>query len=74
MLTLAKSAYLDSQFGVEQRLPTVGCALENKFVYDDAARELKTMATQGLVEIVSEVVVQDGDDELITNLRFKRLR
>lgn len=74
MRTLARSVYLDSQYGVDQDLPRAGSALENRFVFDDVARELKAMATQGLVEIVGERTVHAGADELIEALRFKRLR
>ena len=35
-----------------QDLPRAGFTLENPFVYDAVARELKAMADQGLVEIV----------------------
>lgn len=74
MRTLAHSVYLDSQFGVEQELPRAGSALEHPLVFDDAARELKAMAAQGLVEIVGEHSAQSADAVLIDRLSFKRLR
>jgi hypothetical protein len=74
MRTLARSVYLDSQFGVEQELPHAGSALEHPLVFDDAARELKMMAEQGLIEIVGEHSAQRADEMLIDRLTFKRLR
>jgi hypothetical protein len=73
--TLAQSAYIESSFHVDSELPHAGSALENPFVYDDAARELKAMAAQGLVKIVAERC-DDGDaaGTLIRHLRFRRLR
>ena len=74
MQTLAHAAYLDSSFGAISELPHAGSPLENPFVYDDAARELKQLAARGLVEIVSERTRQVADEELIDHLSFKRLR
>lgn len=74
MRTLAQTVYLDSEHGVEQELPRVGSALEIPHVFDAAAKELKSMAAQGLVEIVSERQASRGEELLIEHLRFKRLR
>jgi hypothetical protein len=74
MPSLARAAYLDSSFGTTIDLPHADSTLENPFVYDDAARELKQFARQGLVEIVCERTVQHADEELIRHLSFKRLR
>jgi hypothetical protein len=74
MPTLAHAAYLDSSFGAISELPHAGSPLENPFVYDDAAREIKRLAERGLVEIVSEHTVQRIDEQLIDHLSFKRLR
>lgn len=74
MRTLAQSAYLDSCFGAEIDLPRAGSALENPFVFDAAARELKQYADRGLIEIVAEQTVRHADDALIGRLRFRRLR
>jgi hypothetical protein len=73
VLTLARSVYLDSEFGVPQDLPKAGSPLENPYVYDDAAKELKAMAEHGLVEILSERTAR-GSESLIDRLTFKRLR
>jgi hypothetical protein len=52
--TLAQSAYLDSIFGIDEELPRAGSALENPYVFDASARELKAMAAEGLLDIVEE--------------------
>lgn len=74
MRTLAQSLYAESCFGVENELPRAGSALENPYVYDSSARELKALAERGLVEVVSEQTRFVGNDALIERLRFKRLR
>ena len=74
MHTLARAEYLVSQFGVERELPRAGSWLENPYVFDDAARELKCMADQGLVEILVEHTAGQGSEALIDRLTFKRLR
>ncbi|MBL8318981.1 MAG: hypothetical protein JNJ42_11285 [Burkholderiaceae bacterium] len=74
MNTLAQTLYLDSAFGVALDVPNAGCSLENPFVYDAVARELKAMADRGLIEIVSEHHKPLGEDTLIDRLQFKRLR
>ena len=73
MGTLANSIYLDSEFGVEQELEHAGSSLENPFVYDAAARELKALAARGLVEIVGEHTTRHADEPLIDSLRFRRI-
>ena len=74
MRTLARSAYLDSSFGVATDLQHAGSALENPFVFDDAARELKQLADRGLIEIVAEQSMRHAGEQLIGRLSFKRLR
>jgi hypothetical protein len=74
MRTLAHATYLDSHFGVECELPHAGSALENPYVYDASARELKAMAERGLVEIVDERRRDHDDEALIQHLSFRRLR
>ena len=74
MRTLAQSAYLDSQFDAVNELQRVGSPLENPYVYDASAHELKAMARQGLVRIVDEHRGDDGLGGLIRRLTFQRLR
>lgn len=74
MRTLAQSAYLDSEFGMPQELSKVGSALENPFVYDSSAQELKVMAAEGLLEILDEHRTHDASGSLIDKLTFVRKR
>ena len=73
MNTLARSVYLESSFGIEHELPRAGSSLENPYVFDASARELKEMAAKGLVEIVAEHTTQLAGDVLIDRLRFRRV-
>jgi len=73
MQTLAQRVYLDSEFGSLSELPSVGSPLENPYVYDASAREIKAMASEGLVRIVDEHRCA-ADDRLISRLTFQRLR
>jgi hypothetical protein len=74
MGTLAENAYFDSEFGTLNELPNVGSPLENPYVYDASARELKAMASRGLVKIVQEQRRHEGPERLISRLTFERLR
>jgi len=74
MRTLAQSTYLDSECGTLSELPSVGTPLENPYVYDASARELKAMASEGLVKIVEERRHHEGLGGLISRLTFERLR
>jgi len=74
MLSLAQSLFLDSELRVEQELPRAGSALENPFVYDAVAREIKQMAQRGLVEIAQEHTLAHGGGLLIDSLRYRRVR
>lgn len=74
MRTLAQSAYLNSQFGMPEVLPKAGSALENPFVYDASAQELKIMATEGLLEILDEHRTHEASGSLIDKLTFMRKR
>jgi hypothetical protein len=74
MRTLAQSAYLESELGALSELPSVGTPLENPYVYDASARELKDMASRGLVKIVEERRLGEAPEGLISRLSFERLR
>lgn len=74
MATLARMAYLESELGVDNELARAGSALEHPLVYDDAAREFKRMAEDGLVEIIEERVMEQGGERLIGRLRFRRTK
>lgn len=72
MATLAEAVFIESGFGVECELPRHGCALENPYVFDASARELKALAERGEVDIVSENSILVGHEMLINQLRFRR--
>ena len=74
MSTYAQTLYLDSAFGVPCDLPKAGVSLENPYVFDAAAREIKHMADGGLVEIVHEHLSALAPEPLIDELTFVRLR
>ena len=74
MTTLARTLYLDSEFGAASDIPREGSALENAFVYDAVARELKDMAAAGLIEILAEQQRLVSNDKLIDKLQFRRIR
>ena len=74
MRSLVRSIYLDSQLGVPTDLDAAGTALENPYVYDSAARDLKAMADEGLVKIVHEQVRHGSPERLIGRISFARLR
>lgn len=73
MPTLAKKLYADSEFGMPIDLFPAGASLENPYVYDSSAQELKSMASHGLVSILEEQRTDDQEG-LIRHLRFMRLR
>jgi hypothetical protein len=72
--TFAQSEYWGSKLKVPRDLPHAGSTLENPYVFDATARELKQMASRGLVEILDEATIGAGQDTLISRLRFQRLR
>jgi hypothetical protein len=74
MSNLIHSIYTDSAFGVPTDLEGAGTPLENPYVYDSAARELKALADQGLVRIVDEHVRSGFVEPLISRISFERLR
>lgn len=74
MSNLVHNAYLDSSLGELTELRPAGTSLENPFVYDSAARELKAMADRGLVRIVDEQAHDADAGELISRISFVRVR
>ena len=74
MASLVQSIYLDSQPGEWTELEPAGTGLENPYVYDSAARELKSMAERGLVRIVREQQRHDAGSVLIDRIAFSRVR
>ena len=74
MQTLATSAYLEADVGAVSELRREGSSLENPYVYDSAAREIKALAERGLVAVVDEQIAGDPRMPLTTAIRFKKLR
>jgi hypothetical protein len=69
---LAFSLYLDSAVGIPTVVRAAGTTLENPWVYDSVARELKALAERGLLDIVSEK--RREGDALIGSIAFTRRR
>lgn len=74
MRSLLQSIYLASQPGELTELDPAGTGLENPYVYDSAARELKAMAAEGLVTIVREETRRAEGGDLIDRIAFERVR
>ena len=74
MRTLAQNVFLESEIGTLSELPSAGTSLENPYVYDASAKELKAMASQGLLKIVEERRGDPRSGALISRLTFERLR
>jgi len=74
MNSMVMTLYRESEFGVQTELNAAGTSLENPYVYDSAARELVSMADEGLVKILSEKVRSEASSSLIEHITFARLR
>lgn len=74
MRSLVHSIYIDSEFGVPKELEGAGTDLENPYVYDSAAREIKALADKGLVRIIDEQVRAGFSEPLIGCISFERVR
>jgi hypothetical protein len=74
MRTIAESVYRDADIGSTIALPKAGTRLENRYVFDASAREIKALAARGLVEIVSEHYAADHEGALITDMVFVKIR
>lgn len=74
MLSIAESLLAHTPLGTTFELPRAGTTLENPYVYDAAAREIKEHASRGRVEIIDEVVTPMGAEQIVSRLVFRRLR
>jgi hypothetical protein len=74
MRTIAERVYVDASSGATVALPKAGTRLENRYVFDASAREIKAMAEQGLVKIVSERRAAEDANALITDIVFVKIR
>ncbi len=66
--------YQEAIIGSTIALPKAGTRLENRYVFDAAAREVRAMAERGLVEIVTEHRTGVHESSLITEIVFVKLR
>jgi hypothetical protein len=74
MRSLAETIFSESSFDVECELPRAGSALENPYVYDAAAKDLKALAERGLIQVVSEQSRLVANESLIARFSFVRMR
>jgi hypothetical protein len=74
MHSIAERLYQEAIVGSTIALPKAGTRLENRYVFDAAAREVKAMAERGLVEIVTEHRIGVHESSLITEIVFVKLR
>jgi hypothetical protein len=74
MQTIAESVYRCADIGSTIALPKAGTRLENRYVFDSSAREIKAMAERGLVEIVTEHHAAGHEGALITDIVFVKIR
>jgi len=63
-----------SKVGVERRLERAGGALENPYVYDDVAKDLKSLVREGWLEVTAEEWVVRSGESLIDHITFVRKR
>src|SRR5207237_8245399 len=74
MRAFSRSLYLAADVGVPTPVEPAGTPLENPYVYDSVARELKAMEHEGLLRVVSESRCQSAAESLIERISFERLR
>lgn len=74
MQTYAETVYVNTTIGSTASLPSAGTGLENPYVFDAAARDIKVLAEKGLVRIVSEQRRTLNQSELISGLQFIKIR
>jgi hypothetical protein len=74
MRSLSTSIYLEADVGVATDVEPAGTPLENPYVYDSVARELKAMERDGLLRVVSERYRQGDAEAPIDRISFVRLR
>lgn len=69
---MAVHSLLDAPVGAPFELPRAGSSLENPFVYDAVARELRCEARRGRLAVVDCVSEGEGTDALIKRFVFVR--
>lgn len=73
MHSIAHTLHAFAPIGAVVELPSAGTWLENPYVYDAAARDIKALVAQGCTEIVDEKVEQRGGEPITVRLAFRRL-
>jgi hypothetical protein len=73
MTTIAERLFIEATAGAIVTLPKFGTRLENRYAFDSAAREIKTMAELGRVKIIDERHAFQHDSTLITDIAFIKL-
>ena len=73
MTTIALRLFRDAEVGTVIPLARAGSGLENPFVYDASARDLKQLEQQGRLRVVDERKAAASDGDLITYLAFTKL-
>jgi hypothetical protein len=71
---MSRRIYLAADVGIPTDVLPAGSSLENPYVYDSVARELKSMAEEGLLRVVSEECRPGDAGRLIERISFARLR
>lgn len=73
MNSLAIDLYMEARSGEPTALPRAGSSLEHPLVYDRVARDIRTLADRGLIEIVEVHQGQAFDETVIDKLVFRKL-
>lgn len=74
MPSIAQTLHAYAPIGAVVELPSAGTWLENPYVFDATAREIKALAQRGCTEIVDEKVEPRSGEPVIVRLAFRRLR
>ena len=74
MRTLSTTIFLSADVGVPVDVESAGTPLENPYVYDSVARDLKAMERDGLLRVVNETSSAANGDGPIDHISFVRLR
>lgn len=74
MSTLSTTIFLAADVGVPIDVESAGTPLENPYVYDSVARDLKAMERAGMLRVVNEKWHQGNIEGPIDRISFVRLR
>ena len=72
--SIARQIFVQAPLGEPVRLPQAGTSLENPYVFDAVAREIKFAGSEfGALEVIEERTAGGSDDALIVDFVFRRL-